>query len=331
MALAVPQAHLRLRLCHQAIDDAVRDSGWDGKMGLEGKLLPGLQWWGERLKRKVSVSLRPFTPTVLVNTDASHYGWGAAIQADGQRAKLGEAWEEEGKERSSNLRELRAVREAIVGLVKKGLAPDTDMLVQSDNLTTVANINRRSCAISLLPEMLLLFDLLEQDSLRLRVSYIPEKENVEADALSRQTNAADYAMDEQIFLSLTEELGLTIGIDLFAAANNKKSRRFYSWRPSTGSLGTDALAHSWRGEDDRYAFPPTVLIPKILKKLREEKGRMLLITPNWASAPWGRELEEMTVDRRELGEILEFARRGNLVPTGNSDPPGVWIASLIRA
>jgi hypothetical protein len=179
--------------------------------------------------------------------------------------------------------------------------------------------------------MLLLFELLEQDSLRLRVLYIPGKENVEADALSRQTDASDYAVEEQVFLNLTEELGLTIGIDLFATASNRKSRRFYSWRPSTGALGTDALAHSWRGEEDMYAFPPTVLIPKILKKLKKEKGRMLIITPNWASAPWGRELEEMTVDRRELGEILEFARRGNLVPTGNSDPPGVWIASVIRA
>jgi hypothetical protein len=128
MALAVPQAHLRLRLCHQAIDDAVQGNGWDGKMTLDGKLLPGLLWWGERLKRRVAVSLRPFTPTVLVNTDASHYGWGAAVHTEGQRARLGEAWEEEGEGKSSNLRELKAVREAIVGLRKKGLAPGTDLL-----------------------------------------------------------------------------------------------------------------------------------------------------------------------------------------------------------
>jgi hypothetical protein len=79
-----------------------------------------------------------------------------------------------------------------------------------------------------------------------------------------------------------------------------------------------------------YAFPPIVLIPKVLNKLAEDGGSMLIVTPVWGSAPWMRQLEEMTVDRRGLGEILEFAKRGNLVPSENKNPPGEWMASLLR-
>jgi ribonuclease HI len=300
-------------------------------MRLDPQLGTGWKWWKERLGKEVSVTLRPFVPTMVLTTDASGSGWGATVSTEKIEEEMGETWETEREKTSSNLRELRAVKEALIRLTQDNIAPHTDILVRSDNLTTVANINRRSCAVSLLPEMLRLFDILDQHALRLRVSYIPGKENVAADALSRQTDASDYAMDEEVFLSVLEEMGISVGIDLFATAGNRKSRRFYSWRPARGSLGTDALAQSWKGEEDMYAFPPTVLIPKILKKLREEGGRMLIITPAWAAAAWMRELEEMTEKRIGLGGILEFARRGKAVPRENTDPPGEWIASLIRA
>jgi ribonuclease HI len=299
-------------------------------MKLKPSMASGWEWWKQKLGTRVAVTIRPFAPTMEVTTDASGTGWGATVRSEETEGVLAETWEKEKEKASSNLRELRAVKEALLGLLRKGLSQHTDILVRSDNLTTVANINRRSCAASLLPEMTALFELLEQHVLRLRVSYIPGKENVAADALSRQTDASDYAMDEDTFLSLTEELGLSVGIDLFASASNSKSRRFYSWRPERGALGTDALVHSWRDEEDMYAFPPIVLIPKILKKLREEGGRMMIITPAWTSAAWMRDLEDLTEKRRSLGGILAFARRGRLVPVGNDDPPGEWLASLIR-
>jgi hypothetical protein len=179
--------------------------------------------------------------------------------------------------------------------------------------------------------MLRLFDVLEEAKLRIRTTYIPGKENVVADELSRQTDASDYAMELDVFMSLTEELEVSVGIDLFASSDNTKARRFYSWRPTNGALATDALVQSWRDEEDMYAFPPIVLIPKILSKLRLEGGRMLIITPAWGSATWMRELEKMTVRRREIGSIGEFAKRGGLVPRNNEDPPGSWMASVIQA
>jgi hypothetical protein len=294
----------------------------------------GLRWWQEKLKAKVLMRLRPFVPEMCITTDASGTGWGADVFKEESKRRLKGLWNATmaDPKTSSNLRELTAVREAIVQLLEeRSVRPGCDILVRSDNLTTVANINRRSCATSLLPEMLRLFEVLEVAQLRIRTTYIPGKENVVADELSRQTDASDYEMDVETFLSLTEALDVSVGIDLFASDGNAKARRFYSWRPAVRALATDALVQSWSGEDDMYAFPPIILIQKVLNKLRQEGGRMLIITPAWTSAAWGRELDDMTVRRRELGEIGEFAKRGRLVPPKNMDPVGNWIASVIQA
>jgi hypothetical protein len=334
MALAIPQAHLRLRLCTQSVEQAAQEHGWEGKMQLSEREGTGFVWWREKLRARVVMQLRPFGPEIEMATDASGRGWGADVSGRAWKRRLLGTWGAAMADprTSSNLRELTAVREAVEQLLRERLVKSgCDILVRSDNLTTVANINRRSCAPTLLSEMTALFDVLEGAQLRIRTTYIPGKENTVADELSRQTDASDYAMDVEVFLSLTEELDVSVGIDLFASPENTKSGRFYSWRPGRGALATDALIQSWRGEEDMYAFPPTVLIPKVLNKLRQEGGRMLIITPAWGSATWIKELERMTVKRRDLGEIGEFARRGTLVPKENRDPPGSWIASVIRA
>jgi hypothetical protein len=334
MSLIVQQAHLRLRLCNQEIETAAQSQGWDGKMQLNEKVIPGLRWFQEKLKRETVMRIRPFIPCMEITTDASGTGWGAEVNGKDGKRRLGGVWGADmaDPKTSSNMRELTAVREAVGQIVEGGMmGTECDILVRSDNLTTVANINRRSCAPTLLPEMLRLFDVLEGAGLRIRTTYIPGKENVVADELSRQVDSTDYSMDTDVFMSLTEDLEVSVGIDLFASPGNAKARRFYSWRPARGALATDALVQSWHNEEDMYAFPPTVLIPKILCKLRHEKGRMLIITPAWESAAWMKELEDMTVRRRDLGEIGEFATRGAWVPRNNKDPPGSWMASVIQA
>jgi hypothetical protein len=272
MALAVTQSHLRLRLCAQSIEQAAQDQGWDGKMQLSEREVPGLMWWQEKLKTKVVMQLRPFGPEIEMATDASGRGWGADVIGKTWKRRLSGTWSAAMADptTSSNLRELTAVREAVEQLLQERLVESGwDILVRSDNLTTVANINRRSCAPTLLSEMTALFDVLETARLRIRTTYIPGKENVVADELSRQADASDYSVDVDVFMNLTEELEVAVGIDLFASPENTKSGRFYSWRPGRGALATDALVQSWRGEEDMYAFPPTVLIPKVLIKLRQ--------------------------------------------------------------
>ncbi len=54
---------------------------------------------------------------------------------------------------------------------------------------------------------------------------------------------------------------------------------FYSL--TKGTLGTDALAHSWPRGLRKYAFPPVSLLAQTLCKIREEEEQILLVAPYW--------------------------------------------------
>ncbi len=57
-----------------------------------------------------------------------------------------------------------------------------------------------------------------------------------------------------------------------------------------GTLGTDALAHSWPRALCKYAFPPVSLLAQTLCKVREDEEQVLLVTPFWPTRTWFPEL-----------------------------------------
>ncbi len=60
--------------------------------------------------------------------------------------------------------------------------------------------------------------------------------------------------------------------------------------PVRGTLGTDALAHSWPRGLRKYAFPPVSLLAHILCKVREDEEQVLLVAPYWPNRTWFPEL-----------------------------------------
>ena len=58
-------------------------------------------------------------------------------------------------------------------------------------------------------------------------------------------------------------------IDLFATQENKKLPIFCSPYPDQAAWASDALSVSWTGMH-AYAFPPPILIPQVLMKVRQE-------------------------------------------------------------
>ena len=65
-----------------------------------------------------------------------------------------------------------------------------------------------------------------------------------------------------------------------------------------GSLGIDALHTSWTALSGAnraclYAFPPPVLLDKVLQKLAAAPTPVVLIHPNWPSAVWWPTLLEL--------------------------------------
>ncbi len=58
-------------------------------------------------------------------------------------------------------------------------------------------------------------------------------------------------------------------VDLFASSETTHCQWFYSL--SDGTIGTDALAHSWPQGLRKYAFPPVSLLAQTLCKIREDE------------------------------------------------------------
>ncbi len=67
--------------------------------------------------------------------------------------------------------------------------------------------------------------------------------------------------------------------DLFASPETSHCQLFYSL--TEGTLGTDALAHSWPRGLCKYAFPPVSLLAQTLCKIREDEEQILLVAPYW--------------------------------------------------
>ncbi len=155
---------------------------------------------------------------------------------------------------------------------------------------TVAYINRqgglRSRRMWQLARHLLLWS---QKHLRsLRAIHIPGVLNRTADKLSWQPALpGEWRLNPQVVQLIWGLFGAA-QVDLFASPHSTHCQLFYSL--TEGTLGTDALAHSWPQGLRKYAFPPVSLLAQTLCKAREDEEQVLLVAPYWPSQTWFSEL-----------------------------------------
>ena len=125
---------------------------------------------------------------------------------------------------------------------------------------------------------------------------MPGKENIHADFLSRSYNDnIEWSISNDIFETIVN-MFFVPSFDLFASANNTKSKYFYSMYPEIGSAGTDAFNFTWL--ENSYAFPPFSLIPKVLEKVIADRlNNFILICPFWPAQSWYPFVTKMLVGR----------------------------------
>jgi len=61
--------------------------------------------------------------------------------------------------------------------------------------------------------------------------------------------------------------------------------KFISWHPDPKSESVDAFTSNW-GSIFFYAFPPFCLIPRVLRKIQNDKARGILVAPIWTAQAW---------------------------------------------
>ena len=78
-------------------------------------------------------------------------------------------------------------------------------------------------------------------------------------------------------------------VDLFATRFNHRLPLYVSPVQDYKALAIDALSMDWN-HLHAYAFPPFILIPAVLEKIRQHQCRKVLIAPFWPQQQWFSEL-----------------------------------------
>lgn len=119
------------------------------------------------------------------------------------------------------------------------------------------------------------------------------KENL-ADEGSRVRNMdTEWQLADYAFNKITKKFGLP-SIDLFASRINTKCEKYCSWERDPDAFAINAMTIDWRNEF-WFAFPPFSLITKIIKKIRDEGSRGILVVPLWTVQPWFPEFKKLLV------------------------------------
>ena len=311
-AAVTPLGLLHMRPLQHWLHDRVPRWAWQSgscRVQVTPHCRQTLSLWSDPSFLRAGVPLEQVSRHSVVSTDASTTGWGATYNG---HAASG-LWTGPQLHWHINCLELLAVRLALSRF--KTLLLGKHVLVRTDSTATVAYINRqgglRSRRMSQLARHLLLWS---QKHLRsLRAVYIPGLLNRAADELSRQqVLPGEWRLHPQVVQLIFRRFG-TAQVDLFAAPDTSHCQLFYSL--TEGTLGTDALAHSWPRGLRKYAFPPVSLLAQTLCKVREDEEQVLLVAPYWPNRTWFPELVLLATAPPwpiPLREDLLSQRRGTL-------------------
>ena len=177
------------------------------------------------------------------------------------------------------------------------------VLIQSDNTTVVAYINRdggmRSPTLNAMIK-----DLVHWSTsylVTVKAVHVAGADNVQADALSREGHAlprnllmsTEWSLSQTVANKLFRLWGLP-DVDLFATRQNRKLDCFRSLFPDALAQSHQALSIPW-DKGLRYIYPPTSLALRSLSKIAREEADAIIILPLWPRRGWFHLLIQLAV------------------------------------
>ena len=241
-----------------------------------------LDWWQNPSNVMKGADLHPKDHSIQLFTDASNEGWGAHLDQNSTKG----LWSEREKRLHINVLELKAVSLALRDF--KDQCQNQTVLVATDNSTVVAYINKQGGTHS--AEMCaLLWKIMtwcHHYHITLKARHIPGCLNVMADLLSRsnQVQSTEWSLHPQVFKQICQKW-FTPHVDLFATHLNHKLRLYVSPIPDPRAWNIDALNINWTNLT-AYAYPPTALLHKVIKKIKQCHCLIIVIAPGWPGMPW---------------------------------------------
>ncbi|CAD6228482.1 GSCOCG00012047001-RA-CDS, partial [Cotesia congregata] len=312
---AVEYGTLHCKLLEKAKTKALtaNNDNYEKTMILPKYIHDDLRWW----KKKIPVSFRKIRTADYqkeIFSDASLTGWGAFC--DGQQARGW--WKPEEKNLHINDLELRAAFLALKCFADD--LRDCEILIRVDNSTAKAYINKMGGSQYLHLHLLAkeIWDWCEERNIWLYASYIPSRENKEADSLSRVKNIdTEWSLADYAFKRITKRFGVP-SIDLFASRNNSKCKKYCAWERDPEAMTIDAFTINWK-EHRFYAFPPFALIARVLQKIINDRACGVIVIPLWSTQPWFPLLKNLMITEMIIFKpndiIREAFKRKNLPET----------------
>ncbi len=105
---------------------------------------------------------------------------------------------------------------------------------------------------------------------------MPGKINQGADMLSRNNVSSEEWTPHPLAVQKIWEVFGRARVGIFASEDNSHCPIFFT-------KSTDAL----------YAFPAAALLPQVLRQVREQRHKLILIAPLWSNQPWVLELLQL--------------------------------------
>ena len=244
-----------------------------------------LSWWNspENLLEGQLLHLPKETEELCM--DSSMTGWGATLNTVHM---VHGVWDQMTSDsRSINWLVLKTVHLAILHFLD--LLKNWSVMIGSDNLATIYNLDKQGGTHS--PDLCYLaweiLRLCHQHKILVRVQHLTGKLNVLADQLSRSHKAipTEWSLCPRVFRAIARELSHP-GIDLFATALNHQTQVYISLCPDPNALALDALSVDWSSLPLAYGFPPMLILPNVLQKIRQSSVNIILVAPAWPTQSW---------------------------------------------
>ena len=253
-----------------------------------------LRWWDSPYLLRQGVPLLVSPPELFLFTDASLVGWGAHLEPVGLMTSG--LWSPQESLLHINNLELRSVLLALRFFQQHIVGQS--ILVSTDNTTVVSYITRQGGTHS--PALCMeTWDLLtwcHDNCVTIQVRHLPGKLNVLADQLSRRNSVlpAEWKLNPVVVASIFQLFSQPM-VDLFATRFNNQLPLFVSPVLDHRAWAIDALSLNWNGLF-AYAFPPFILVPRVLAKVRQSQCKLILIAPLWPTRTWFVDLLELLID-----------------------------------
>ena len=304
---AIPETRMRLVYLQRDRHKATRRAGWEATASLSIESRAELRFWTRNLSYLANQGrkFRFCPPEVIIHSDASNLGFGAAVTqgrpllVDHEVTELQRPWTPVQMDMHINWKELHAACQAVIHFATLFDWREIRVQVRTDNTVTVAYLNRGGGKVPYLnQQIILLHEFCRARNIDVEAGYIEGALNTVADRLSREIpkQYSEWVLKDHMFQAIEQRFGKRT-IDLFATTENAKVPQFVSLKPERTAIAVDAFTVSWSTTTEQlYANPPFAVLPRLLQKVRTEQATMVLVAPIWPSALWWPSLIRMVSD-----------------------------------